>query len=374
MYPFIFKFKLSIIISIFINFSLQWNPSSLYSYFLSTTNKTESEEKISTKIIDPDKYINNKKEMYEKILTIEKKYNISLIFIVIDKIDDLFKKENKHGIAYEVFTTKFEYLYYKKNNTKAENAMTILFSIKNRKNRINTGKNVRKIFSDDDCLDLLISLKSVMQTGNYNKGFIKLLNNIYDFEKFIKSKKDRQKIGLIITLIFFLVAISFASTVAFITTIKQKHNDERMSKINKITNRLKSKNIKIIFAETCVICLNDFEDFKNDKKKENPNSEIIKIKSPKNKRFTMSCGHQFHKKCIEKWLKKNSNCPICREKIRDDCKPEAFKKNLINVQRVIFPHFYYNTYNSYNDYGGRSYSSSSMGDFGGGGGGATCGW
>ena len=59
--------------------------------------------------------------------------------------------------------------------------------------------------------------------------------------------------------------------------------NERLLKINKITDRLKSKNTKIIFAETCVICLNDFEDFKNDKQKEYPNSEIIKIKSPKNK-------------------------------------------------------------------------------------------
>lgn len=29
----------------------------------------------------------------------------------------------------------------------------------------------------------------------------------------------------------------------------------------------------------------------------------------------LNCNHHFHKKCIDKWLKKNPSCPICRKDI-----------------------------------------------------------
>jgi hypothetical protein len=31
---------------------------------------------------------------------------------------------------------------------------------------------------------------------------------------------------------------------------------------------------------------------------------------------TLTCGHLFHKKCIDKWFKKDKNdCPMCRKQI-----------------------------------------------------------
>ena len=30
---------------------------------------------------------------------------------------------------------------------------------------------------------------------------------------------------------------------------------------------------------------------------------------------TLGCEHSFHKKCIDKWLKKNSTCPVCRQEL-----------------------------------------------------------
>ncbi len=39
--------------------------------------------------------------------------------------------------------------------------------------------------------------------------------------------------------------------------------------------------------------------------------------SPINKSYeTMLCKHNFHKKCIDEWLKNNTTCPICRREIK----------------------------------------------------------
>ena len=41
--------------------------------------------------------------------------------------------------------------------------------------------------------------------------------------------------------------------------------------------------------------------------------EIDKIKS--NDLTTLYCSHYYHTKCIDEWLKKSSNCPICKRSI-----------------------------------------------------------
>lgn len=50
-----------------------------------------------------------------------------------------------------------------------------------------------------------------------------------------------------------------------------------------------------IIGQTCSIC-----------------HEFYKIKEYKR---SLNCAHTFHKKCIDKWLKTNPNCPICRKDI-----------------------------------------------------------
>jgi hypothetical protein len=36
------------------------------------------------------------------------------------------------------------------------------------------------------------------------------------------------------------------------------------------------------------------------------------------KRYLPKCNHYFHKKCIDKWLRKNASCPICRDKLKKE--------------------------------------------------------
>lgn len=43
---------------------------------------------------------------------------------------------------------------------------------------------------------------------------------------------------------------------------------------------------------SCVICMCDFE-----------TRQILRV---------LPCSHEFHAKCVDKWLKTNRTCPICR--------------------------------------------------------------
>lgn len=64
----------------------------------------------------------------------------------------------------------------------------------------------------------------------------------------------------------------------------------------KLTKPEKIKKDDNILSENCFICMETYKE-----------SEL--------KRSLPSCKHYFHKKCIDKWLKKKASCPICRDKL-----------------------------------------------------------
>ena len=71
--------------------------------------------------------------------------------------------------------------------------------------------------------------------------------------------------------------------------------EHRNNQIKKI-NYKKIKENDLITETQCPICIEQFNS--GDYKK------------------TLSCNHSFHKKCIDRWFKKNhSDCPMCRCKI-----------------------------------------------------------
>lgn len=75
-------------------------------------------------------------------------------------------------------------------------------------------------------------------------------------------------------------------------------NEEKKFKSYKEINEKLGKSFRIkqnedILNETCFICIDNYKE-----------KEL--------KRILPNCNHCFHKKCIDKWLLKKSNCPICR--------------------------------------------------------------
>jgi hypothetical protein len=64
----------------------------------------------------------------------------------------------------------------------------------------------------------------------------------------------------------------------------------------KLNKSEKIKKCDTILNENCFICMENYKI-----------SEL--------KRELPSCKHYFHKKCIDKWLKKKASCPICRDEL-----------------------------------------------------------
>jgi len=46
------------------------------------------------------------------------------------------------------------------------------------------------------------------------------------------------------------------------------------------------------------------------------------------------CGHTFHARCIEKWLRRNSTCPICRNILRDTYRISIRVQNVTSEENV----------------------------------------
>ena len=70
----------------------------------------------------------------------------------------------------------------------------------------------------------------------------------------------------------------------------------RRSKIKGLGKYHKIPKESPLLTETCPICIDNFKEH-----------ECYR---------TLNCTHSFHKKCIDRWFRKNhSDCPMCRTKI-----------------------------------------------------------
>jgi len=68
---------------------------------------------------------------------------------------------------------------------------------------------------------------------------------------------------------------------------------------SKLDKPIKIKKEDTIIHESCFICMENY-------------------KVSQFKRELPNCKHCFHKKCVDKWLKKNASCPVCRDELIKD--------------------------------------------------------
>ena len=323
--------------------STVWTPESLYEYAQSNILNSYYKQynfNINYMLIDPENYLSKVSisKIFNKMKNIYKDYKINTYIILINTLDF----DRKYGdINDEVkkFTSYFNYLMHKGNSMYNDSmALTTVFFIKERKMRMRTGKELRKIISDENALEILNNRKKDLRKENYFKVVDKLLDDIISYYKFYSFLYKYWKQILITTLII------LSSIVYIFIRLCYVPENVREKKIKEFLEKNRNKRINNIFNESCIICLDELPPINNEiKDKENKDTS----QKGEEKIAILDCGHRFHDRCIIEWLKKHSQCPICRVQVRfegsNDTIPN-FSRNLqddytfiIDIQSEAYP-------------------------------------
>lgn len=335
--------------------SIKWEPKRLVKY-------AESQSKINTHeyfILDPDEYIytSQKQELLNQMETTFQKEQIKIVFIIIGSMSVQYNSDS--GI--KLFANTFATEYF--NKTNLNEYMIIMFSIRDRKMRISTGKNVRTKYSDNWCKSALSEIKKDLRTENYFNAFNNLLFIVNHPENISKS----QVTPIILVIISIALAIGFYIMFSVFKCLKQK---KEINKISAFLQSLQSneKNISCI-NDICIICLEPFSNQNGKKIIQKINSNLVT--DTKNDYSILNCRHKFHTYCLEQWLKKKNECPLCREKAskNEDFGNKEFGSQIMEIQREVHPFLSDYTYDNYQiippvrteEYSNNSYNDHSSG-------------
>eukprot|EP00930_Biecheleria_cincta_P005340 TRINITY_DN106262_c0_g1_i1.p1 TRINITY_DN106262_c0_g1~~TRINITY_DN106262_c0_g1_i1.p1 ORF type:complete len:219 (+),score=37.02 TRINITY_DN106262_c0_g1_i1:68-724(+) len=73
--------------------------------------------------------------------------------------------------------------------------------------------------------------------------------------------------------------------------------------LHRLNSEQKGEPGTVYQAASCAICLDDFETTQCDEQTSKGLSKVLE------------CGHKFHMDCIEKWMERSDQCPLCRHAI-----------------------------------------------------------
>ena len=320
----------------------KWTPDLLFDYTkIEILSYNRYNFNINYMIIDPENYLNyaDLSEIASKMKKIHEEYKINTYIILISELQ-LNGYYSDINNEVERFVSYFN--YYLNGYSKYNDSMSVTtaFFIKQRKMRMRTGKYARKIISDRKALEIINARKDDLRSENYYNVVNKLLDDIY-----YKCTLDYYSNYILISWI-----ILFFSTYFLFLRFCYKPEKERVKKIKEFLKKNKDKQLKNIFNDSCIICLDNLDDKNEIIKNIEVSKEKEQTKEEKEKEniAVLECGHRFHEKCIIEWLKKHNICPICRvkQKIGND---DDYNKNyesrllgddytfIIDVQTDAYP-------------------------------------
>ena len=299
-----------------------WEVGNLYKYLNETyllKNNPNYEKNIRYMIFDPENYCKygEMEEAYNNMLILYEKYNISTYIFFLSHIKD--NHHYKSDEIYESFVDKLNYLIYKDHEDYNENTtLSVVFFIKDRRMRFRTPKNLRKIFTISEALNILNRRKKDLKNNNFQEvanGVAKDIYNVY----IRKTEMSYSDLILIYFYLYFkrmfftiLLIIGISLLIFLFSLLNRKQSSKQEDKVKVFLDKLKKRNnAKEIFAESCIICLEEFKTNEDLKKIEiSEDKELLE----KEEVIVLECGHKFHRKCISDWLKRDESCPFCRMK------------------------------------------------------------
>ena len=307
-----------------------WTPDTLHNRLKETylhRNNPNYKQNLHYMLFDPEYYLEmaSIQDAYNAMYTLYEKYNVSSHIFFISSMDEKYKTDE----AYAYFVDRLSYLIYNNNDNYNENAtLTAVFFIKDRKMRIRTTKALRQIITDDDALSILNRRKRDLKNENYSEVANGLMMDI--FKTYTRNIEGSNNSTILFLTILFIIGVSL---LIYLANREQPSQQEDKVKLflDKCKNR---KNPKEIFTESCIICLEDFKS----------NDELHTLESINKQAFEkvetsiLECGHKFHRKCIEDWLKKETNCPICRMKFNIKSNENDNGSKVNNEFNINFTH------------------------------------
>ena len=258
------------------------------------------------------------------------------------------------------------------------NNLLALYSIRDRYYRIRTGENIMEVYKDGPLGRIADDIKSSLRYGNYDKAFIKLLENLQNYSSFT---------GLPIGVIVFITVASTIIVGTMSTWIYTCYKLKKEERIRGVFGRYQSlkgsgQPFDLFIQTTCVICLEHLHPSDRPELFDGtqiPNARLNNVTGDQNlsapgeqsahppgpdggivinydsqsekqdfltaanppaspaeltpdvplpplevqgemretdKSVFLPCGHNFHKSCIEENLKVSKKCPICRNEVR----------------------------------------------------------
>ena len=325
----------------------KWDDKSLYQYITDNhISKIASEIKeLQYMIIDPNEYLENNdlNESIEKIQLLFKEFKVTIFVFIINSIN----ANNILSYQLKDFMQKINNEIYKYNKKYDEkNIISTLFAVEDNKMLIRVGSTCRQIISDSEAMKILKKRKGDLD----KKDIKKLINDLFEdisftyrnnYEK-LKSKKMPvflKAIIYIIVIILFgyiyyhFIKHNFSAMSKNEKFIKIEMSSQIGKKIKEFINQNKNKNLKKIMKNTCLICLNDYN------QKEN-NNILFEYNETSNEKIVLPCEHIFHLKCLSQIFKISTNCPLCKSKFQIDDNKDC---------KIIINNYFLNSNWSYNN-------------------------